>query len=427
MIGVVADDITGANDIGLMFAKHGYQVEVFSNYRNLNLKSIPADVLILDTNSRCDTAADAYKKVFEATRRLISLNCTLIMKKTCSVFRGNIGAEFDAALDAANADFAVVIAAFPKNGRVTKNGRHFVHGRLLSESEFADDPIHPMAINDLRDIIALQSKRPTHLLDHDTIAKGAAFIQKKAGEAKRQKGYLVCDAISQENLKDLAQAFFTERFIFGSSAIAEELPLFWPPPAIGTASLQLPGHRTGTLIVAGSLTNETRNQVAFAVANQITAVVLDTSALFSPDTRQREVRRVVELLVPVLAGGKPALIHSPQQWPEVEETYKAASQAGFSKISAHRMVSKTLGEISRWILEKTGYQSLIVAGGETSNDVCDSLGIIGNLVLKEIEPGLPSGLSRGSHELLIVLKSGSFGSPDFFLKALNHLNQLTPE
>ena len=88
------------------------------------------------------------------------------------------------------------------------------------------------------------------------------------------------------------------------------------------------------------------------------------------------------------------------------------------------MVSCTLGEISRRIIEANKVKRLVVAGGETSNDVCRSLGIIGNLVLKEIQPGLPSGLSRGRNELLVVLKSGSFGTPDFLVKALEHLEEL---
>lgn len=52
------------------------------------------------------------------------------------------------------------------------------------------------------------------------------------------------------------------------------------------------------------------------------------------------------------------------------------------------------------------------------------LGIEGNYVLKEIEPGLPSGLSIGK-EMLIVLKSGSFGKADFLVKAIDHLKDLT--
>jgi uncharacterized protein YgbK (DUF1537 family) len=99
MVGIVADDVTGSNDIGLMFAKHGYRVEIYSHFEERDVHTVNADVLILDTNSRCDVPQRAYEKVVAATKRLLALNCCPLLKKTCSVFRGNVGIEFDAMLD----------------------------------------------------------------------------------------------------------------------------------------------------------------------------------------------------------------------------------------------------------------------------------------------------------------------------------------
>ncbi len=102
--GVVADDITGANDIGSMFAKGRYLVHVYASEGVDRMQSFIADkqpdVSIVDTNSRLDTPAVAYDKVFTATHRLRQTGCRRFFNKTCSVFRGNIGVEFDAMLDA---------------------------------------------------------------------------------------------------------------------------------------------------------------------------------------------------------------------------------------------------------------------------------------------------------------------------------------
>lgn len=113
MIGVVADDTTGANDIGLMFSKNHYTVKILTFHEDLNLGDKP-DVLIIDTDSRLDSGEESYQKVFKATNILEKLGCTHYFNKTCSVFRGNIGKEFDAMLDALNEDFAVISLAFPK-------------------------------------------------------------------------------------------------------------------------------------------------------------------------------------------------------------------------------------------------------------------------------------------------------------------------
>ena len=102
MIGVVADDITGAHDIGSMFVKSGAVVHVFSYDQGLIPEDISRwqlpDVVILDTDSRFDSPEAAYNKVFGATKLLKELGCRQFYKKTCSVFRGNIGPEFDAML-----------------------------------------------------------------------------------------------------------------------------------------------------------------------------------------------------------------------------------------------------------------------------------------------------------------------------------------
>jgi uncharacterized protein YgbK (DUF1537 family) len=423
LIGIVADDITGANDIGLMFAKSGYRVEVMSHDSVSELNRVNADVIILDTNSRCDDPQIAYCKVTAATRRLLPLQCRLLIKKTCSVFRGNVGAEFDAMMEVAGAKFALVIAAFPRNGRITLGGQHYVHGRPLAESEFAADPLHPMKLTDLRQIIGQQSDRSLHLLDYQTVARGIPVIRKRIDETRAAGGYLVADVRSQEDLQQIAAAAADEPLIFGSSAIAEELPKFWPAPR-GFVNEALPRGRAGILMIAGSLTPQTRAQVMAAREAGITTLTMDTRQLFDESDRRNEMARLIGRAEDLLGSGQDVLIHSAHQPEAIAETQTAARKAGLGSVAAGRIVSQSLGEIGRAIVDRAQVVKLIVAGGETSNDVCRSLGITGNLILGEIQPGLPSALSRGERRLLLVLKSGSFGSPDFLIRAKEHLNRL---
>lgn len=98
-IGVVADDVTGANDIGVMFRKGGYRSAVFPlsllSLCDLKGECEELDAIIIDTDSRFDDPRTAADKVAQATRLLQELPCDRYFNKTCSVFRGNIGAEFD--------------------------------------------------------------------------------------------------------------------------------------------------------------------------------------------------------------------------------------------------------------------------------------------------------------------------------------------
>ena len=69
---------------------------------------------------------------------------------------------------------------------------------------------------------------------------------------------------------------------------------------------------------------------------------------------------------------------------------------------------------------QSGVRRLIVAGGEASGAVVDRLRIPGFLVGAEIAAGVPvlRAVGAGNGEMLLALKSGNFGGPEFFSDAL---------
>ena len=134
-IGVVADDVTGANDIGIMFKNGGYRSAVFPlkllKRCKIEEEVQGLDVIIIDTDTRFADAETAKEKVAQATDILKKMHCDRYINKTCSVFRGNIGAEFDSMQDVLGIDCSMVIAGFPKNGRTTVDGIHYVYDTRL--------------------------------------------------------------------------------------------------------------------------------------------------------------------------------------------------------------------------------------------------------------------------------------------------------
>ncbi len=65
---------------------------------------------------------------------------------------------------------------------------------------------------------------------------------------------------------------------------------------------------------------------------------------------------------------------------------------------------------------------MIIAGGETSGAVVNGLGVTTLEIGPEIDPGVPWTRAIGGRELVLALKSGNFGAPDFFLKAWEKLS-----
>lgn len=433
IMGVVADDITGSNDIGIMFTNGGCLAHIYTyegpgDYRDRSGAHASPDVVILDTNSRLDAPEEAYRKVYAATKELLEAGCTRFHKKTCSVFRGNIGAEFDAMLDALGEEFAVVVLGFPKNGRTTIDGIHYVHGRLLEESEFRNDPIHPMTRSSLVEILGSQTKRSVGSITHDIIGQGPEAVKRKLDELRGTFNYVIMDVVDQESLRTVAFGAAEEKVICGSSAIAEELPDAWGFEGSGAARVDLPASNgNGVLVLAGSLMPQTAAQIEHLKAKGIETVKLDPGCLFDPDLRKKEIETRAEQIASVLNTGRDLLYHTPNRQEEVEAARSMGKKLGFSPTQTGRLISKTVALVCEAVRNQTGLDRLVVAGGETSAAVCARLGVDGMAVWKEIQPGLPSCVSLSKPPMFLVLKSGSFGRADFLEQAILHLRQQQAE
>lgn len=434
-MGVVADDITGANDIGIMFARSGYVVHVYTwdpavPFRHGDDLAVP-DVAILNTNSRLDPAGLAYDKVQAATRQLQAAGCRQFYNKTCSVFRGNIGPEFDAMLDALEQEFALVVLGFPRNGRLTIDGVHYVHGARLEESEFRNDPVHPMTRSNLVEILASQTRRRVARIGHDVVERGPAALRREIAAMRSGCNYLILDVADQEALATIARATWDYPVLCGSSALAKELPAAWEPvyprpagrQALKAAAVLPAAAPAAVLCVAGSLMPQTLAQIRHLAARGVPALELDTLRLFDGDERRTALEALDRELGAHLLAGRDVLLYAANSPEAVARTRAAGRARGLSLSAVSRLVSGALAEVAAGLAARAGLARMVVAGGETSAAVCARLGVDAVRVWREIQPGLPSCISLGSPPLLLVLKSGSFGTPDFLEQAVAHLKE----
>ncbi|MFC4811153.1 four-carbon acid sugar kinase family protein [Paenibacillus sp. GCM10023250] len=450
MIGIVADDITGANDIGIMYAKAGLRTDVYPLEAwdpGAVAKDRP-DVLVIDTNSRLDRPEEAYAKAAKAARALREAGCARFVNKTCSVFRGNVGPEFDAMLDTLGAEFAVVVLGFPKNGRTTLGGVHYVHGKLLEESEFRRDPVHPMTESNLIDILQKQTERKVALLTIDAVERGPEALRAEIERMRTLCAYLILDVRDQASLRIIAEAAKEEPILCGSSALSEESALLLAAERASAAgggqggtsgeggpsgkSTDTPGAAAGegqvapgaVLCAAGSLMPQTAAQLAYAKRSGVAALELDSLVLLRPAERDAHLEALIALACAELRAGRDVVVHASNEPEKVTATKTLARALGSGNTDISRVVSGALSSVVAAVAERTGQRSLLIAGGETSAAVCGALGVRGLRLLREIEPGLPSCLALGGTPYRLVLKSGSFGSETFFVKAIEHLKRL---
>lgn len=445
ILGVVADDLTGATDAGSMSAKAGHVTHVYTASAFDGPDG--AAVCVLDTDSRFDEPDVAYEKVRAATERLAAHGPRLLHKKTCSVFRGNVGAEFDAMLDAVDEAFAVVVLGFPKNGRTTVDGVHYVHGVPLEQTAFRHDPVHPMTSSRLVDVLGSQTRRTVTLLSHGVVGRGAEPLAEAISDARGRTGYLLLDVVDQAALATIARAIDLAgvRVLCGASGLIEELALAWGPPGAGAARRQASsgygeatpdegseslraaaGSRVsvpGVLVVAGSLTPQTAAQVEHAREQGLPTLELDTTSVFDEEAGRVEVEGVAAAVTAALESGSDVLVRAAAGAAQVSATQAAGRARGLGPAATGRLVSAALAEVAALCLSRVTPTGLVVAGGDTSATVCARLGLDSFRVGPEVAPGVPVCESLASEGLSVVLKSGSFGAPDLLLTAAARLRE----
>lgn len=145
MITVIADDLTGAAEIAGLGWRHGLHAEI------LHRDEPPshADLVVFDADSRNVSSAEARRRVTQILQRVQRRRPAWIYKKVDSVLRGNVVAEAEAALTALGLRRCLVVSANPAAGRIVRDGRYFIRGVPLDQTDFRHDPKHPRTSSDV--------------------------------------------------------------------------------------------------------------------------------------------------------------------------------------------------------------------------------------------------------------------------------------
>ena len=415
-LGCIADDFTGATDLANNLVRTGMRV-----VQTIGVPTGPlnaeVDAVVVALKSRTIPAADAVAQSLDALRWLQAQGAEQIYFKYCSTFdstpEGNIGPVTEALMDALGTAFTIATPAFPDNGRTVFKGYLFAGNVLLSESGMQNHPLTPMTDPNLVRVMQAQTKRPVGLLDHTVVARGPQAIRERmAALQEGGVGVAIVDATSNDDLLRLGPALKGMPLVTAGSGVAIGLPANWGLAPSSTAS-QLPPAQGLRAIVSGSCSQATNRQVAHFKAQGHPALALDPLAL-TGDT-DALVAQVMAWAQPLLPQG-PVLVYSTAE-PEAVK----AIQARLGVAEAGALVEHALAAVAR-ALAQAGVQQLGVAGGETSGACVQALGISQLQIGPQIDPGGPWCHAHGdAGPLHITLKSGNFGTDDFFSKAFTVL------
>ena len=418
LLGCIADDFTGATDLANNLVRAGMRVVQAMGVPAQPLDS-DADAVVVALKSRTLPVAEAIAQSLAALRWLQAQGARQTYFKYCSTFdstaQGNIGPVTEALMEALGTDFTIATPAFPDNQRTVFKGHLFVGDVLLNESGMQNHPLTPMTDANLVRVLQGQCRRKVCLIDYKVVAQGEAAIRARIEQLRADGvGVAVVDAISNDDLLRLGPALKDRPLVTAGSGVAIGLPANFGIAPSSTASA-LPRATGLQAVVSGSCSLATNRQVLTFIQAGGPALGIDPLQIAAQQATGVDV--VADALAwagPLLNQG-PVLIYS-----SADATAVKSVQGMLGVEAAGALVERTLAAIARGLVG-LGVRQLVLAGGETSGACVQALAISQMKIGPQIDPGVPwchaqteAAPQEGLH---LTLKSGNFGTDDFFSKA----------
>lgn len=426
-IGIIADDLTGADDTALQFHLRGANTQILLDSTNVPENKANTQVWAIPTETRNTDAPTAYERVKISTQYLSeTLNVEYFYKKMDSTIRGHIAVEALAMLDVLEWDAAVIIPAFPQEGRTTIGGYHLLRGIPIERTEYARDPRFPIYESHiptvLRTELQNQQDELVDLIELRTVIKGAGPILKKMNEMI-EKGVklIVVDAMSVTDIEQVVLAMEKSSYKIlpcGSAGCAQVLGNVWLPEKenhqMDKTIPTLP-----KLIVSGSATQITASQLKKLQDDED----IDNTYFINlkmEDILEGVTDEIVTRVSENLVKDNVVVIHTS----DLTVDSKIISQILFdNELSKNQFVSK-IGDYLAALTKRVLFNRdaiLITIGGETSFKCCKAINSSSLQIIDAICPAIPLCLDAKAQ--WIVTKSGNLGNSNTVIDIIKYFEQ----
>ncbi len=439
-VGIVADDMTGACDTALQFFSSHASTHVLLEMHPSEPPSssdLQEDqVWSLNTSSRHMTPLEAQAMARQAAALCRDrYGVVNIYKKIDSTLRGHIAHECLGLLDELKAQCAVIVPAYPTEGRRTVGGYQLVRGVPVERTVVARDPLFPVRVSHVPTLLEQASK--PEIVGHiplSVVLHGAGPILVNLNEQIREgKKLVVIDATTNEDLEQIALAIEKAQksakvIPCGSAGLAQALADLWGaeptegPKLKAEADLITPA--SPILIVSGSNTDTTRQQIVRLIENYAYYGAGSRLEIFdlSPDVilGLTPTDGLVEQVVAALDGNNTVVLTTTLKEETYARTMQLAMEHEISENHASERAQELLGRLTREITQRKACK-LVLVGGETTCEVCKQLGSRQLEIMAEADVSIP--LTHDEFGRWIVTKSGGFGTPMSLANVVKFIKQ----
>lgn len=409
-LGVIADDFTGATDIAGFLAENGVKTILTNGVKMLALP-LETQAIIVSLKTRSCSPEQAVEESLQALRWLKDQECTQFYFKYASTFdstvRGNIGPVTDALMEALETKLTVICPALPINRRTVYKGYLFVEDNLLNESGMRDHPLNPMLDAKLTRLMETQAHGRATEIHLEVVEEGSEAILHRLNIA-RDTGYsyAVLDTLTEEHLDSIALATKDLPLLTGGSGLGGSIAkLLVQSTKQAISDIQVPSARA--VILSGSCSVATNAQVRFYKN-------IGPTRSFEIDAYLKDSKSYINETAEWI-GSQPFHAYAPLVYATQTPEEVAMGRSLYPTEDIGSLIEHFFAELALALLQK-GFQTFIIAGGETSGVVTQTLGIEAFVIGQQIDPGVP-WVKDVNSEVYLALKSGNFGSIDFFKKA----------
>ncbi|MCM1339733.1 MAG: hypothetical protein NC191_08690 [Muribaculaceae bacterium] len=429
-VGIVADDLTGANDTALQFKLNNADTNILLNTDTEPKSSAMEQAWAISTESRNISQQDAFEKVKNATEFFVEkINPDFFYKKIDSTVRGNIAVEIMSMLEVLKWDAAIVMPAFPQEGRITVGGYHLLKGVPIERTEMARDPHSPISESHLPTLLKQQlGENLEDLVDSiklKTVMNGAGPILKKINKLiEKGAKIIVADSVSTTDIEQIVLAMGKSNYKIlpvGTAAAGRILSNQWFPKQDDSSVLPIKLPKLPKFIVSGSATQITATQIdKFEQSEEYEenslVIELDTNTVLNGVNDD-----LVNRIVSNLKNDNIVLVHTSKLLINFDGFSDDTMNADLTKAGLSNAITDFLAELSRRVLEQKK-AILVTLGGETSYKCCNSLNANQLQIIDEVLPAIALSKNANSDQW-IVTKSGNLGGVSTLIEILKYFEK----
>ena len=424
LVGIIADDLTGANDTALQFHNLGAKTKILLDTSYVPDSKDLTEVWATSSESRNCDDHEAVKRVEKAVRTLADkFSFEYYYKKIDSTIRGHIALETLTMLDILEYEAAIIIPAFPQEGRITVGGYHLLKGVPIGRTEIAMDPHSPITESYIPALLKSQleeeQKELVGVLDLKTVMNGAGPILKKINDLVNEgKKLIVADSTSITDIEQIVLAVKkSDKKLLpaGTAAGAQVFGKFWLADIEGEKkNLKLP--KLPKLIISGTATQITAEQIQkledcddYQNVNFIPLEMRDILCGIDDE--------LVARIVTNLESGVTVCVHTSHLITNFDGFSDDSLAAELTKDKFASMITDYLAELTKQVLAEVSV-ILITLGGETSYKCCSKINSKMLKLADEVAPAI--SICSDSNAQWIVTKSGNLGKSKTLIDILDY-------